>query len=636
MQYSLKKVDSLLFGKIAFLFVQSILFFPFIYVPISENIDMSWMYEINFLTHFGFIYGRDILFTMGPLSFFLCPEPIENNVFLSWSVWGIVYFFMLGISVWMLFSESMKAFNSRKANIWGAAVLLFISPLSYTVYMEYWPTYVVIFLLLVTLWQDSISWPFYFAWLLSILSLFIKFTMGILNVGCIMSFLLIARLYNRTDVIKIALWAVVGSPLLFIVSYYWYNPNVDDMWRYVYGAIKISSGYTYNMSLPVTSDRYFILAAILFMSWLALIFRAIYVNKRTFVYTVLFLLPVFIGAKHAMVRGDHIIWFSWLLLVYMSLYVLFMPADLQEVLPRQSLYRGGLMVLLLFITFAPLYHRLHTLDVFIPIKERMTLIADLPQSIANAQNTSLGDTRTKFFPPEFQQRVGTRTMTVYPWDISCYRFSDSWRYVPIPVFPINASEPYLDKYNASFFATDDAPYAIVMSMNTVDNQYPLINCPALWQEIFCRYEITDFAENYFLLTRASKPQEFLVETVSEQIMSRQAVVDIPYCEAGEHIIAEVDATRNLRGRLAQIFYKIPAVNMEVVLADGRIIERRIFFEVWQNGVIVDSLPVTNEDFAAIMSGSHGNKVKSMRFTGSGLAYYSDDMNLTFKKIRIQE
>ena len=114
------------------------------------------------------------------------------------------------------------------------------------------------------------------------------------------------------------------------------------------------------------------------------------------------------------------------------------------------------------------------------------------------------------------------------------------------------------------------------------------------------------------------------------------MVDIPYCEAGEHIIAEVDATRNLRGRLAQIFYKIPAVNMEVVLADGRIIERRIFFEVWQNGVIVDSLPVTNEDFAAIMSGSHGNKVKSMRFTGSGLAYYSDDMNLTFKKIRIQE
>ncbi len=47
--------------------------------PVKTGLDESWAWALNAVTQTSYIFGRDVVFTYGPLGFLMCPRPIGHN-----------------------------------------------------------------------------------------------------------------------------------------------------------------------------------------------------------------------------------------------------------------------------------------------------------------------------------------------------------------------------------------------------------------------------------------------------------------------------------------------------------------------------------------------------------------------------
>lgn len=640
-------VKNLLVAKLTFLFVQAMLFFPFVIWPITSGLDSAWQYELNFLPDTDYRFGRDILFTYGPLGYLFVPQAVADNVFWSWLTVGALYALMIGATVWVLFSPRLAHINRRVANIWAAAVLLFAAELAGLYTIEYWTSYIILLLLAASLHERNPKWFFYAALAVALLTTVLKFSMTAMAAVTLVSFAAIINCKKTANRKQLSLAILFGLPLIFSLCFLAYNPDLPDLINYVQGALKISSGYAYNMSADTPHVEYMEL-----MPWFGCLFAVavVLIRRRCPAdrYLMgLFALPLFIVYRHAIVRADHILIVGYVFLAFASVFVLFMESDL----PLPSFcrtWRGGVLsVLLLILAVMPLYRatpRENTLPIYAYVQgasvypwelyaARFKYMANLPRLYA--ERHSWGDQRTKCFPAKWRKIFQNSTVSFYPWEIYYYSLDDDYKFVPLPVFPINAATPWLDRYNAKFMASDAAPRYIVLSLDTVDDQYPLLANPLLWREIFTRYQCLDFDGHHFLLQRR-KQSRLEVRAETKQVIRQDETVNLPRLEPDEHLILKIDAANNFYGTWAKLFYKIPAIFMQVELDDGRQYERRIILPVWENGVMIDLLPIDNEEFLSLINTGQGHRVKNLRFKGEGLNFYQADFDITLTTISAKQ
>ncbi len=624
-----------LIAKLLLLFAQAALFFPFAIHPTRNGLDPSWQYQLNLVPGSGLIFGRDLLFNYGPLGYLFLPQPIGDNLLWSWLVLGALYALTLGSSAWVLFSSRFAPLNRRWANVLAAALLLLTAELVGVYDPEYWITGTVLFLLCATLWEKRLRWPFWSALALVVFFFFVKFSTGILNVISAVLFTLAAFLLKRPDARKIAAAVVPGLPLGFAATYLLYHPSLEDMARYAYAALNISSGYNYNMSLPVTDLFYLRYIWGLLLLLLAGVCYLARRDRENLIYALLFSGPVFVLLKHSFVRGDygHILFAGPVLFLFAAIFLLFMKTDLTDLPWRRPTLALAAALFALAVLW-PMHRTVQpgSWNVLRPLAAKVRLALSLPHQLRCLDETR--DQRTFFLTDEFRAAIKGGTMTVYPWEAAYYRREDEFSFRPLPVFPINSSTPYLDRYNAAFLQAAGAPDFVVLSLDAVDNQYPLINCPALWQTLLFRYEIAGDDGHNFLLRRGADRTPRWNPSVSWQVR-RDEDVFLPRVENGDRLLMTVDARRSLKGRLAQLFYKIPEITMTAEFDTGETETRRVFFEVWENGVVIDALPVTDDDFRAIMAGRPRRRVRRLRFSGEGLSCYRDEMTVTLTKLEMK-
>ncbi|MBQ7516063.1 MAG: hypothetical protein IJS96_07240 [Schwartzia sp.] len=625
----------LLFSKLLLLLAQAALFFPFAIHPTRNGLDPSWQYELNLIPGSGLVFGRDLLFNYGPLGYLFLPQPIGDNVFWSWLVLGALCALTLGSSAYVLFSPRFAAVNGRWANILAAALLIGTAELVGVYDPEYWITGTVLFLFAATLREKRLSWLFRAALGLVVFFFFVKFSTGILNVISAVLFVLAAFLQRRPDARKIAAAVVLGLPLGFAAAYLLYHPSLEDMARYAYAAMNISSGYNYNMSLPVTDTFYLRYIWGLLLLLLAGIWYLARRSRENLIYALLFSGPVFVLLKHSFVRGDygHILFAGPVLFLFAAIYLLFTETSLED-LPWTRLSLTLAAALFSVAVLWPMHRTVYpgSWNVLRPFIDKARLARALPYQFRHIDE--IRDQRTFFLTDEFRAAMKGGTMTVYPWEVAYYRQEDDFSFRPLPIFPINSSTPWLDRYNAAFLRGEKAPDFVVLALDAVDNQYPLINCPALWQVILFHYEITGYDGHNFLLRRGADRTPRWNPAASWQARRDEDIV-LPRTEDGQRLLMTVDARRNLKGRLAQIFYKIPEITLTVEYDTGETVTRRVFFEVWENGVIIDALPVTDDDFRAIMDGRPRRRVRRLRFGGEGLSCYRDEMTVTLTKLEMK-
>ena len=104
-------------------------------------------------------------------------------------------------------------------------------------------------------------------------------------------------------------------------------------------------------------------------------------------------------------------------------------------------------------------------------------------------------------PPTMLERIGRASVHIEPWDASvAWVYGLDWR--PLPVFQsYMAYTERLDRINADALASPSGPQAILHQSLALDGRIPRFQSPSANVELLCRYSMVEFGSDWNLFMR---------------------------------------------------------------------------------------------------------------------------------------
>ena len=629
---------------------------------------------MNLLFNDGIKWGKDAIFTYGPLGFLFEPKPMYINAIISMIFWSMIFILACFIFWYMLFSKDTEKFHKRKYNVFASLVMFYIGS---CIFKPLTPEYIYSFInlsLIVLCYRTEKIKFFVIASIMSVAAMFLKFNLAVTCFLLLMIFTFTTFIDGNKNKIKYFV-IICLIPIVSCICYLIYNPSIDELLYYVKGALDISSGYNYAMSITANDfgliNRIFTLMYLSLMTIILFLFLKIFSvtkAKHKLNYALIFLVPVFFLYKHAFVRMGVDRNFVPLMYIYVSLYIFFMDDEIKFSHLTSRLMKVFICVFFCmsliisglgiendtseqFINKALYFSRINSemgakiKRYFTPLTTKFITnpVIDSVRKIINAYDLMNSpekyDQREFKTPAKFIDRVRTRKTTIYPWEIShAQDFLDTYSTMPEPQ-AYSAYTTWLDQQNANYFADNtNAPYYVIFNTDAIDNRFPLIECPLTWLEIFKNYRITDTdkliinneEKTEFLLERTT-PKNFKINEISSKHYSRDETITIP--STNKYCLMKLDMKLSILGQAAKFLWKIPAVHMEAEFIDGEKITKRIIPDVMKNDTLISSLVLDEDSFAEIMNDNLSiNRVKSIKFSGDGLKFYNATITITFSEL----
>lgn len=597
--------------KVLFIVV-NLVSLPCIYfLPLSNGLDQSWIFALNYINSSNAKFGKDHFFTYGPLGFLGRCQFIGNNWYFGTLFWILVT--MVQIYLYKRLFDYTRSFGSI---IIASVLILLALPVSEAdIYLCF---LALAALLLVYRYEDFFSkWIAVF--FSGIIFLF-KFSGTILLIATLIFILICAVIEKRPwKTIRVFLGCIVIGPVCYLI----YHPSVHSLFRYVRAAVEISLGYNRSMSLDMY-EAYYIWVVIVAASYLILLFYGMFKHKSNWNCFLILTPACFFWYKEGFVRNDghYLLALSGLLLVC-ALLMFFI--DMKEWLNHLDRSIGSKVIAGSFC-----------LMVIIPsMGNGKTLEGSLQTSLANIFNFPklYHDCLTQDFNSlqennkEFMSIIGNQSYTTFPWEITENISYENANFAIAPLLQnYTIYTPYLDRLNAGFYTGSDAPEYMILYLSTIDGRLPLVETPLTWEKIYQNYCITASDEAKFLLKKREQPLERTLVELHKVECGTEDLIQIPQ----DCSFVKIEAKLGLKGSLENLFYKILPVNMEVTYQDGTVKSGRVILENLVEGIEIGSLVWDNNDFKKYMDLDTRDKtVTGITLTGPGIRQYEDTMEVTF-------
>lgn len=577
----------------------------------GTGLDSSGLFAVNYFFDNKIVFGRDVYFSYGPLGFLCQTMNVGNNLIYAMLFWlAISAFFAM---LWYQILCGKKYFEKWKivlAIVMCVVVECYASP-------EYFLYYIFFLALFCSMFINRKN--IYICDILIVFIMFIKFSalIGIMS-GWVM-FILLQFIY-RESARKIYLVHAVGSicaSLLFFIIFY--AKSVGILIDYIRGGLEVSEGYGSGMSIHTSYDAYITwVLFIVICYFICLVITLLSKSESNTILLCVFLAPLFMMYKHGFVRADGHVFISFQgMLVVMALIILFFDFSIRY--QRQKIaVMFGLMIMM-----GVLINDINISSCISTIKSRTV---DLPKRLID---TLQEDTASQNqLPEEIVNRIGTDTATIYPWNI-LYLVNAGFKYVPMPaVQNYCAYTPFLDRKDADFFKGDEAPQYIVMSLETIDNRWPMVETPQTWREISTNYYVDYYEDGILLLKQRETEANIFLEKQGSYTINKQEQLNIQ----GEYL--QIDASLSILGKIAKLFWRVPEVTMTVEYASGKVETHRILLDNLSTGVDLSSVPYDIDSFIDYVNlEGKLSKVKGISFSGRGLRFYKNNIVVTsYKKI----
>jgi hypothetical protein len=555
--------------------------FPPCFDTMKAGLDASWAIGLNEASSRHMVYGRDIIFTYGPLGFALAPLDLGSNLvhailfrlglhILWWTSVGTLLFRIRGYGATLLFAAASSLsgiqFGPARDFNFGLTGVVILTTAGY---------------LLLAHLDRRLLWALP-AVIVSAAALLAKFNIGVACTGSIVVWAIIEllrdrspRMLGRLGLLALTYVVVLGG--LFRV----YGGPINALGEFLRYSKEIASGYSSQMSLSGPGVEVAILAVVLGLAIIAaagILLRASYTPAL-----LITLFPLFVLFKGASVRRhpNHLLtycppmvglaafllpgrigrWRSWMRQAVVALAFLgalwFAPSSASSVLTRGAVS-------------------------WVSLRKHEEVRASIRASDSKVKDQLK-------LPTPILSRIGSATVDVYPWDL-CYITANGLNWKPRFVFQsYTAYTPALDRRCAEDYRANDAPRYIVYSHQSIDSEHPCIVDPATWMEIYRWYDVVDQAGKILLLERRVSPRWDAREELGSRLLTFGQRWEVPQDIQGP-VILRASLRLNLVGKLYSLLYKVYPPTIRVEYRDGGVMDYRL---VWQNvksGFLVSSLP----------------------------------------------
>ena len=417
-------------------------------------------------------------------------------------------------------------------------------------------------------------------------------------------------------------WAVIGGQRL------------ADLSGFLISSWQVSQAYTEAMALGFHNIKVAVVFS-LTLAFAALLILLLVTYRRDAIKMLTLLLPaamLFILFKNTFVRADpyHLeqffTGFPFLALLVLVL-VLYPRPEGQETTPRArqlaSLYGVTILAfgLLMLVLSGP------TLNLRNPLQV-LKSVASQERPEAEVRKNELREAYD--LDPALLDRVShANSIDALPWDTALlYAYDLKW--TPRPVIQTYAAyAAEIEKKDAAFLASGKAPEQLLFSYKFLDDRYLPYDMPATFRVLLEKYEFSTMSPEgeFALLTKKSSsapPQEPALLSTGEYSLGQDILV--PQVEGGR-VYARVEINPTPLGRLANLAYKTPPLNVTFETKDGSR-THALVRALGANGLFVSQYIEDIYELEAIFAGKNNPDVDSVRFNAD-TRFFEERFELSF-------
>jgi len=600
--------DYLVYMGIFFFIVLTVYFFPIEYRLLGYNIDESHKFAANYFFQKHLFFGKDVIFSYGPLAFLMTPMRLGFNQYLST---GLI------ILLWTVFFSVFCALALKKYfSLFQLAVFvafLYLSRL-FCPSLDYFICFVVLLFLSLSLELKEFRFLYFASLALTFLAFFIKFSSAFMCIAAVLIFLLINFIFDRKRAGVIATQGTIIVLFLSVPAYYFFDFSVKGVYFYMKGIYEIISGYTEAVSLPGSSLE---LAAV-FVSFFLYLLLTILLKKqkqKSFYSCLLLILPLFLAFKHGFVRQDkHVYWFFGF--IFMAFSIVFLTTDFKKFIKgdtqKKILLWIVIPVIIITMIGAFLCKRKFEGDKKPPYR-RIPPLANILKPVGedSFSNFSLGLNEQLY-----------------------YSKNKPFNYKPFPVFHMySAFTPYLDNLNFQFLNnTDTAPLFILMHFFALNRRNPIADVPATWLSLLKWYKVDSNSSlrSPLLVKRTQEPSFNDLRFLKKKEYNIDELIEIPY--SNHPIVAKINMDLSIWGKIRKTFFRITEVTMVLKRSSASEIIFRVVPATLKNGLVINFLPQSFREMANLMNQKAIKQNRTFMISGDGKKYYKKRISIVFFEI----
>jgi hypothetical protein len=226
------------------------------------------------------------------------------------------------------------------------------------------------------------------------------------------------------------------------------------------------------------------------------------------------------------------------------------------------------------------------------------------------------------------------TVDIYPWQLSAI-FANGLRWSGRPVFQsYSAYEPSLLADNFAHLRGASAPDTIFFTFSPIDLRLPAMDDSSSLLQLLASYEVVGYQAPYLELAKRAPEAAPPLDEAEKRVIAGTLGTDIPV-EETRPVWASLDLHPTFLGRMRAAVYKLPLLHIVLQLDDGRTVDRRYIAGVGNTGFILSPYLEEPQDFLSLAAGLEGApKVVSFRITTGIRGLWSRRFEVTMTPIRL--
>ncbi len=581
------------------------------------SLDPSWVSGLNYMSIKNLIWGKDVIFTLGPLSYLTTRVGWghDKTGFILFDLFCFINFIIIFLSSYL------KSKNKIITSVFILAIAIVLPPYLGSLYAFILLSFLLFWIKVSLDTRNHIA--YLFQTIILVLLFYIKFNTGLISFVLFFSVIIYKLIFKKEKPFFLVLYGLL--PL--IVIYFTAIPLNVDIINYIKYATYIVSGYNDIMYIErAFSDRH-LFAIIGLMIPIGILFYKIIKDEKTAWARNIFLFFLFsvsgyVLFKQSFVRADdgHMREFYYCILL-----MVFCVTDFH--LRLENKYKYGMLIALVGISFF-FVNKMDANAFSFKEKTAKTGYVDGLKKFTPTSGFKLFP-NTNQLPDNIKNAISNSTIDTYPWNTQLL-LENKLNFTPRPVFQSYCVfTPELEESNYEYYISTKAPKFVLYDFGSIDNRYPLFDEPKLNLLFTSNYTCKDTLilnnRQNLLLEKTNDKKIKLVQT-KEYAM----YLDSPLIPK-EGVYYKVFLYRNLVGDFVSLINHAPEISLAVVTNDGKSTHYKTSKGLLETGLFGIQHITTTKDFKDLME-KKNNEQRTI------LAYYfkPKTASLFKEKIRIKE
>ncbi len=598
--------------------------FPGVHEVARTGIDGSWVVGINELFGSSYHFGRDVVFTWGPLAFFFAPLSVRHNYAEAQVFWLVIYVLL----AWCILRLRRRIESDRTFWIF-AALLATAMAVSVGQVGEYRLLTLFTLLLVLSAGESRPFWPPVALGILAATFLFMKTSVGLAALLVALGSLVVEFLQDRRRALIRLMWMSSGFAAALAIWGALLLGSLPAFVLWLRASKEIAGDYSVAESVVGASE-----ILILGLLALAVLERLI---EQSFIQRARVTVPVSVGAliafKHGFTRQDQhvLVFFAFALALQAILYAFTDDGRL-----RRRTVAGFAVTLALTFSVLGIWDRPTIRDSakFVVGRtgwENLVALVRLPAEEKALAAKSAAALKSSRLDPQKLRRIKEEggKVGVMPWELSLVPVNGlDWQ----PTWMLqtySAHTAWLDQENAASVSGSRAPHWMLFNFEDTDGRNLLQSAPLASRAVLENYELAEGTDGagWLLLRKRAAPRPIRLMPFGSDRIRDRSWCDVPARDS--LVFAGLDMRLSLLGRAAQLFFRVPPVMLDCQLDDGRESTSRLIPATAANGIPIGCVIRSTEEFEGLLSGRRGPRVVRFSINGPGTIYYRWPIRVTW-------